>query len=198
MTPDGWLIEKFLKLLRWRYGRQLYSEFASWHRVFEEERLKSLLDSLGSCGTDVTLRPGMNILSPENVYLGNHVGIGYNSILRGHGGITIGDFTMIGDSVIIATAGHPVGEIYYNNTWQKPVVLEENVWLGANVLVMPGVTIGENAVIGAGAVVTEDIPANHVAAGVPAKVIRQFTPTDLDARKAEIRRKFAHRRGAHY
>jgi acetyltransferase-like isoleucine patch superfamily enzyme len=86
------------------------------------------------------------------------------------GGITIGDGVQIGPNVTIATDNHD----FKNRSVLrcKPVVIKKNAWIGASVTILPGVTIGENAVIGGGAVVTKDIPDNAIAAGVPAKVIR--------------------------
>lgn len=87
------------------------------------------------------------------------------------GGITIGDGVQIGPNVTIATDNHDFDNRMVLRC--KPVMVKKNAWIGAGVTILPGVTIGENAVIGGGAVVTKDIPDNAVAAGVPAKVIRR-------------------------
>lgn len=89
------------------------------------------------------------------------------------GGITIGDGVQIGPNVTIATDNHDLHDRMVLRC--KPVVIQKNVWIGACVTIMPGVTIGENAVIGGGAVVTKNVPANTIAAGVPAKVIRELS-----------------------
>ena len=95
--------------------------------------------------------------------------------------IYIGDYTMLGPNVVIATAGHPIlpelrghRQLQYN----MPVHIGRNCWLGAGVIVMPGVTIGDNSVIGAGSVVTRDIPANVVAVGNPCRVLREIGEKD--------------------
>ena len=95
--------------------------------------------------------------------------------------IYIGDYTMIGPNVVLATAGHPVLPALREKVYQynMPIHIGRNCWLGAGVLVMPGVTIGDNTVIGAGSVVTKDIPANVVAYGNPCRVVRPIDERDL-------------------
>jgi acetyltransferase-like isoleucine patch superfamily enzyme len=91
------------------------------------------------------------------------------------GGVDIGDLVMIGPNVNIITAGHPVEPSQRRAYIEaKPIVIEKNVWIATAVTILGGVTVGENSVIGAGAVVTKDVPANSFVAGVPAKVIRSL------------------------
>ena len=89
---------------------------------------------------------------------------------------------MFGPNVVISTAGHPIlpelRELVYQ--FNMPVHIGKNCWLGAGVLVMPGVTIGDNTVIGAGSVVTRDIPANVVAVGTPCRVVREIGERDRE------------------
>lgn len=95
--------------------------------------------------------------------------------------ITIGNNVMLGPRVGLYTAGHPLDSQIRNEDQLEfglPIVIEDNVWLGANSIVLPGVTIGKNAVIGSGAVVTKDIPADSVAVGNPAKVIKTLGEAD--------------------
>jgi len=189
MWLDQWLVQQAAKLFYWRYAGALRGEMYKWQRLAEENRHQRLLAALGSYGEDITIRAGVQILAPDQVHLGNHVGIGYNSILQGKGGITLGDFTLIGDNNILATNSHPIAEVHFHNFWDKPIHIKENAWLGANVIVLPGVTIGENAVVGAGAVVTVDVPPNSVVVGVPARVVKTFTVDDaaFAAQKRQIR-----------
>ncbi|HJB43397.1 MAG TPA: sugar O-acetyltransferase, partial [Candidatus Coprenecus merdipullorum] len=91
-----------------------------------------------------------------------------------HGGVRIGDGCQIGHNVVFATLNHFLEPEKRKMTHSAPIVLGKNVWVGSNATILQGVTIGDNAVIGAGAVVTGDIPANTVAAGVPAKVIKHI------------------------
>lgn len=85
-------------------------------------------------------------------------------------GITLGDNVQIGPNVTIATDNHDLKDHYILKC--RPVTINNNAWIGANATILPGVTVGENAVIGAGSVVTKDVPANTVVAGNPARVIR--------------------------
>jgi len=94
------------------------------------------------------------------------------------GGVDIGDRVMIGPNVNIITTGHPVEPAHRRAYLDaRPIKIEPNVWIATGVTIIGGVTIGENAAIGAGAVVTRDVPANSFAAGVPARVIRSLAPT---------------------
>jgi galactoside O-acetyltransferase len=94
--------------------------------------------------------------------------------------IYVGDYTMIGPNVTVATAGHPIlpelREMAYQ--YNASVRIGRNCWIGAGVLILPGVTIGDNTVIGAGSVVTKDIPANVVAVGNPCRVLRPIGDRD--------------------
>ncbi|WOG27346.1 sugar O-acetyltransferase [Endozoicomonas sp. 8E] len=111
---------------------------------------------------------GYNIHLGENFYANHHC-----TILDG-AKVTIGNDVLFGPSVTISTAGHPLDSVTRNTGLEfcKPITIGNNVWLGANVSVNPGVTIGDNSVIGAGSVVTRDIPANSVAVGAPCRVIK--------------------------
>ena len=110
----------------------------------------------------------------------DHVYANFNLVLVDDAVIEIGDNVMIGPNVVLCTGTHPVSprlrakEAQYN----KRVKVGSGVWIGANTMVMPGVTIGENSIIGAGSVVTKDIPANVVAFGNPCKVYREITEED--------------------
>ena len=117
----------------------------------------------------------------RHCHLGKQVYANFNLTLVDDTHIHIGDYTMLGPNVVIATAGHPIlpelrsaRQLQYN----MPVHIGHNCWLGAGVIVMPGVTIGDNAVIGAGSVVTRDIPANVVAVGNPCRVLREISGKD--------------------
>ncbi|EGU41467.1 galactoside O-acetyltransferase, partial [Vibrio ichthyoenteri ATCC 700023] len=94
--------------------------------------------------------------------------------------ITIGHHVMIGPNVTLTTAGHPIDPTIRKHIAQfnVPIFIGDNVWIGANVVVLPGVSIGENSVIGAGSVVTKDVPANVVAVGNPCRVLREISDHD--------------------
>ena len=96
--------------------------------------------------------------------------------------IYIGDHVMLAPNVVIATAGHPIEPNLRKKAAQFniPVHIENNVWIGAGAVILPGVTIGENSVIGAGSVVTKDIPKNSVAYGNPCRVVREINEHDRE------------------
>jgi maltose O-acetyltransferase len=111
-----------------------------------------------------------------NIKLGRNFYANYNLTVLDCAPVTIGDDVFVAPNVLITTAGHPVEAGPRVAGWEfaKPVTLGNKVWLGAGVLVMPGVSIGDNAVIGAGSVVTRSIPANVVAVGNPCRVLREL------------------------
>lgn len=116
----------------------------------------------------------------RHVHFGKNVYANFNLTLVDDTHIYVGDYTMLGPNVVIATAGHPIDPALRIDVCQYnlPIHIGKNCWLGAGVIVMPGVTIGDNTVIGAGSVVTHDIPANVVAFGTPCKVVRDIGEHD--------------------
>lgn len=119
----------------------------------------------------------------HHVHFGKGVYANFSLTLVDDTHIYVGDYTMFGPNVTIATAGHPVlpelrGNAYYQ--YNAPVHIGKNCWLGAGVVVLPGVSIGDNTVIGAGSIVTKDIPANVVAVGNPCKVLRPINEHDKE------------------
>ena len=116
----------------------------------------------------------------KNAYFGNNVYVNFNLVMVDDGDIRVGNYVMIGPNVVLCSTNHPIDPKIRKKTAQYslPVRIEDNVWLGANCVVLPGVTIGENSVIGAGSVVTKDIPANVVAVGCPCRVLREINEND--------------------
>ncbi len=108
------------------------------------------------------------------ITLGKKVFINSGCMLMDRGGITLEDGVFIGPNVNIITENHAEDPELRHNVYTKPIHLKRNVWVGAGAIILPGVTIGENAIVGAGSVVTKDVPANTIAGGVPAKVIREI------------------------
>ena len=119
----------------------------------------------------------------RNIHIGNNVFINAGCKFQDQGGIYIEDGVLIGHNAVLATINHMEDPEKRAGMIFQPIHIEKKVWLGANVTVLPGVTIGEGSVIAAGAVVTKDVPANIIAAGVPAKVIRKVKK---DTEKGEI------------
>lgn len=146
-----------------------------------ETKAELLAQLLGAFGEGSYIEPPFAANWGKNTYIGKHTYANSNLTLVDDTRITIGDNCMIGPNCSLCTAGHPLSpaERLKGAQFNKPVTLENSVWLGSNVVVLPGVTIGENSVIGAGAVVTKDIPANVVAMGVPCQVVRSITDADI-------------------
>lgn len=108
----------------------------------------------------------------KNITLGKRVFINAGCKFQDQGGIVIGDDVLIGHNVVLATLNHGLAPGERKDMIPAPIVIGNNVWLGANVTVLPGVRIGDDAVVAAGAVVTKDVPAGAIVGGVPAKMIR--------------------------
>lgn len=110
----------------------------------------------------------------KNIIIGKNVFLNTGCSFQDRGGIIIGDGTLIGMNVTIATLNHGLSLDTRNTTYPSPVVIGENVWIGSNATILPGVTIGNNSVVAAGAVVTKNVLENTVVAGVPAKVVKEI------------------------
>ena len=117
-----------------------------------------------------------------HTHLGKNVYANFNLTLVDDTDIYIGDYTMLGPNVVLATAGHPVCPELRARAYQYnlPVRIGKNCWLGAGVVVLPGISIGDNSIIGAGSIVTKDIPANVVAVGNPCRVMRPISEKDYE------------------
>ena len=148
----------------------------------DEERIEELLDLMfAKVGKNCYIQPPFYAnWGGAHVYLGDNVYANFSLTLVDDANIYIGDNVMLAPNVTIATAGHPVNVELRSKLMQfnADVHIEKNVWVGAGAVILPGVTIGENSVIGAGSVVTKDIPANVVAVGNPCRVIRQIGEKD--------------------
>lgn len=151
-------------------------------RPSETEKRKTLLaEMFASLGENCYIEPPLHSnWGGRHVRMGRNVYANFNLTLVDDTYIDIGDYTMIGPNVTIATGGHPILPQLREQAYQfnAPVRIGRNCWLGAGVIVVPGVTIGEGSVIGAGAVVTKDIPANVVAVGNPCRVVRAIGEKD--------------------
>ena len=110
----------------------------------------------------------------KNITVGKDVFINACCHFQDHGGVILGDGCQIGHNVVFATLNHGLAPEDRQTTYPAPIVLGKNVWVGSNSTILQGVTIGDNAVVGAGAVVTKDVPENTIVGGVPAKIIRHI------------------------
>lgn len=110
----------------------------------------------------------------KNITVGEGVFINACCHFQDHGGVTIGNGCQIGHNVVFATLNHGLAPEKRKSTYPAPIVLGKNVWIGSNATILQGVTIGDNSVVAAGAVVTKDVAANTVVGGVPAKFIKKI------------------------
>ncbi|MBY0099492.1 sugar O-acetyltransferase [Mesobacillus maritimus] len=110
----------------------------------------------------------------KNIKVGKNVFINSGCRFQDQGGITIGDGVLIGHNVVLATLNHDIDPRKRSTLHPAPISIGQDVWIGANATVVPGVTIGDGAIIAAGAVVTKDVPPNVIVGGVPAKVLKKI------------------------
>lgn len=140
--------------------------------------LKTMFAEIGEdCYVEPPLRANWG---GKHVHFGKNVYANFNLTLVDDTHIYVGDCTMFGPNVVIATAGHPILPELREQSYQYNAAIHigRNCWLGAGVIVLPGVTIGDNTVVGAGSVVTKDLPANVVAVGNPCRVLREIGEKD--------------------
>lgn len=148
-----------------------------------EKREKMLKEMFAEIGDGCYIEPPFHSnWGGKHCHFGDNVYANFNLTLVDDTHIYIGSNTMLGPNVTIATAGHPILPELRKQAYQfnASVRIGKNCWLGAGVIVLPGVTIGDNSVIGAGSVVTKDIPENVVAVGNPCKVLRQIGQKDKE------------------
>lgn len=110
----------------------------------------------------------------KNITIGKNVFINSGCRFQDQGGISIGDDVLIGHNVVLATLNHGLAPDKRKNLYPMPIIIGKNVWIGANVTIVPGVTVGDNAIIAAGAVVTKDVAENTIVCGIPAKIIKSM------------------------
>jgi len=150
-----------------------YNATTARQRPLRRQLLETLL---GSIGEDTEIRPPLYVDYGAHLTVGARCFANFGLVALDVAAITIGDDVQIGPNVQLLTPTHPVEPEPRRQKWEaaEPIVIGDNVWLGGGVVVLPGVTIGENTVVGAGSVVTRDLPANVVAVGNPARVVRSL------------------------
>lgn len=160
-------------------------------RPSDTARRRELLEAiLGSVGARTVLHSPFHAGFGSNVHIGDDFFGNVNVTFVDDAPIRIGNGVMIAPGVTLSTTGHPIHPELREDfrRFSEPIVIEDRVWIGSNAVVLPGVTIGYGAVIGAGSVVTRDIPALSVAVGAPCRVIRSITGADLDQERKSANR----------
>lgn len=176
--PDGdEIMSEQLKCLD-----KLY-DFNQTRPTEQDKRAAMLKEMFAEIGENCYIEPPLRAnWGGKHCHFGKNVYANFNLTLVDDSHIYVGDYTMIAPNVVISTAGHPILPELREKAYQynMPVHIGRNCWIGAGALIMPGVTIGDNTVIGAGSVVTKDIPANVVAVGNPCRVMREIGEHDRE------------------
>ncbi|MBB1199244.1 galactoside O-acetyltransferase [Enterobacteriaceae bacterium 89] len=163
-------------------GKELMYDFNHTRPSEVEKRIGLIREMLGKVGKNAWIEPPLNFAYGRNIFVGDNFYANFNLTVIDDYHVTIGNNVLIGPNVTLSVTGHPI-DPELRNTGQKyafPITIGDNVWIGGRAVINPGVTIGENSVIGSGSVVTRDIPANVVAAGVPCRVIKTITERDKE------------------
>lgn len=169
-------------------------EFNQTRPLEQEKRERMLKEMFAEIGEGCYIEPPFHAnWGGKHCHFGKMVYANFNLTCVDDTHIYVGDYTMLGPNVVLASAGHPIQPELRKQGYQynMPVHVGKNCWLGAGVIVLPGVTIGDNTVIGAGSVVTKDIPDNVIAVGNPCRVLREINEHDYEYyfkdRKIEVK-----------
>ena len=159
-----------------------------WVALRRERALRKRFKGIGE---NVVIAPGCAITHPENITIGNNVYIGPGALIAGDGGLRLDEGVILGPRVTILTSTHRYEHAdaipYDGITMLRPVVIGPCVWLGANASIVPGVAIGEGAIVAMGAVVTKDVPRGAVVGGNPARILKYRDLARFDRLRAENR-----------
>ena len=164
------------------YLNRLY-DFNQTRPTEMEKRAALLKELFAEIGDGCYIEPPLHAnWGGHHVHFGKNVYANFNLTLVDDTHIYVGDYTMLGPNVTIASAGHPILPELREKAYQYniPVRIGRNCWIGAGVTIVPGVTIGDNTVVGAGSVVTKDLPSNVVAVGNPCRVLREINERDAE------------------
>ena len=148
-----------------------------------EKRNQMLKEMFAEIGDNCYIEPPFHAnFGGAHIHFGNNIYCNFGTTMVDDTHIYVGDCTMFGPNVVVATAGHPVLPELREQGYQynAPGHIGKNCWIGAGVIIVPGITIGDNVVIGAGSIVTKDLPSNVVAVGNPCKVIREVSEQDRE------------------
>ena len=170
LADDPEITERYLR------ARELCDAFNATPARDGAGRRRVLAELLGTLGEGAEIRPPLRLDYGYNLHVGARTFVNVGFVALDVARITIGDDVQIGPNVQLLTPTHPVDPERRRDKWEsaEPISIGDNVWLGGGVIVLPGVSIGANTVVGAGAVVTRDLPANVVAVGNPARIVRSI------------------------
>ena len=162
-----------------RRAALLVEQFNSSSAAAPERRQALLRELLGEIGDGVEVRPPFYCDYGYQISIGPGTFVNFGAVLLDVARITVGADVQVGPNVQLLTPTHPIDAAQRRAKWEaaEPITVGDNVWLGGGAIVLPGVTIGENTVVGAGSVVTRDLPADVVAAGNPARIVRDLPPS---------------------
>lgn len=161
-------------------SKRLFNQYNSLDDSSLTKREEILKELLGSVGNKVYIEPNFRCEYGKNIFIGNNVYINFECIILDCAKITIGNDVLFGPRVGIYAANHgfdPV-ERLHGACYGKDVTIEDKVWVGGDVKILGGITIGEGSIIGTGSVVTHDIPAGVIAVGNPCRILRKITEED--------------------
>ena len=157
-------------------ARDLCQDLNATREAHREERRRILTELFAAGGDSVGMQPPFFCDYGANIRLGEKVFFNFNCVVLDVCPVTIGDFTLFGPAVQIYTATHPMNaELRRLKEFAKPITIGSDVWVGGGAIICPGVRIGSRSIIGAGSVVTRDIPEGVVAVGNPCRVVRAIT-----------------------
>ncbi len=147
-----------------------------------DERTAFMNNWLGAIGSNSLIKAPFNCDFGDNIFIGNNTVINLNSVMFDRSHITFGDNVLVGPNCAFYTSIHPLDYPTRNDNMMisKPIIIEDNVWIGGNVVITAGVTIGNGAVVGAGSVVTADVPANTLVVGNHATIVKTIDQTEVD------------------
>lgn len=162
--------------------KELVYDYNNTRPSEEQKRLEILKELLGDVGKDPWIEPPMRFAYGNRTHIGDNFYANFNLVVVDDIDVYIGNNVMIAPNVTITPTGHPVDPDTRRGGTQFsiPVTIGDDVWIGVGAIILPGVTIGKNSVIGAGSVVAKDIPENVVAVGNPCRVLRKITERDKE------------------
>ena len=177
LPNDDTIMEEQLRCLEKQY------DYNQTRPLEQERRQKLLREMFAEIGGGCYIEPPLHAnWGGHHVHFGSNVYANFGLTLVDDTHIYVGDYTMFGPNVTVATAGHPILPELRQKGYQynAPVHIGKNCWIGAGVVIVPGITIGDNVVIGSGSIVTKNIPSNTVAVGNPCRVLREVNEHDRE------------------